>query len=224
MAAGGALVLLEIRRGERIAAVLLSNGETLEVAPEALPPDLPAAGTEVSAALLESLREAAARKRVARRVFELLGQRLRSVARLSAKLTAEGFAPSAVAAVLEQFAREGLVDDRGFAEAFCRDALRARAVGSLWLRARLAAQGVGAADAQAALSSVLPPGVEAEQARCAAAKRWRRLEERGPAAQAKVARFLVARGFPPALARRAARETVPDDPVSDQDDSQEEEW
>ncbi len=209
MAASGAPRLLGVVRAERAVTITQSDGETREVAPDALPPDLPAAGTEVPAALLERLRAAAVRKRAARRVFELLDRRRWTAARLRARLAAEGFGPEAVEPVLADFAREALVDDRRTAEAFCRDALRARPVGRLWLQARLAAQGVGAAEAAAAIAATLPPEREAELARGAAAARWRRERSGGAAATARVARFLAARGFPPALAGRAAREAAP---------------
>ncbi len=210
MSAAGEPILVECRRQESVVTLILDDGETLELAPDALPSDLPAAGTPVPAALLEKLREAAARKRLARRIFALLDRRPWTVARLRRKLTGEGFGPAVIDAVMARFIAEELVSDRRFAEAFCRDALRAKPVGTRWLRARLAAQGVPADTAAAAAGEALPPEAERELARTAAVARWRRGKaQRGPAATARVARFLAARGFPPAVAGRAARETAP---------------
>jgi len=210
MGAAGEPILVECRREESVVTLILDDGETLELAPDAVPSDLPAAGTPVPAALLEKLREAANRKRLARRIFALLDRRPWTVARLRRKLTGEGFGPEAVDMVLARFVSEELVSDRRFAEAYCRDALRAKPVGTRWLRARLTAQGVPFDTAAAAAAAALPPEVEGELARTAAAARWRRGGAgRGPAATARVARFLAARGFPPAVAGRAARETAP---------------
>ncbi|MHB8078618.1 MAG: regulatory protein RecX [Candidatus Krumholzibacteriia bacterium] len=209
-AAAGEPILVACRREESVVMLVLDDGETLELAPDALPSDLPAAGTPVPAALLEKLREAAARKILARRIFALLDRRPWTVARLRRKLGGEGFSSAVIDAVLARFVAEELVSDRRFADAFCRDALRAKPVGTRWLRARLTAQGVPADTAAAAAGEALPPEAERELARAAAAARWRRGGAgRGPAATARVARFLTARGFPPAVAGRAARETAP---------------
>lgn len=202
-------VLLAVARREGGVTVTLSGGETLELAPDALPAGLPPPGQAVPPDVLAQLRAAADRKAIAKRVFSLLDRRPWTLGRLRARLAADGYPEPAVAAVLARFAAEGLVDDRRFAEAFVRDALRRKAVGRLWLRARLAAQAVPAADAEAALAALLPLPRERELAARAAAERWRRAGAPTPAAVARVARFLAARGFAPALARGAARAAAP---------------
>lgn len=203
------LVLLAVARREGGVTVTLSGGETLELAPDALPAGLPPPGQAVPPDVVAQLRAAADRKAIAKRVFALLDRRPWTLGRLRARLAADGFPKSAVEAVLARFAAEGLVDDRRFAEAFVRDVLRRKAVGRQWLRARLAAQAVPAAVAEAALAELLPLPRERELAARAAAERWRRAGAPTPAAVARVARFLAARGFAPALARGAARAAAP---------------
>jgi SOS response regulatory protein OraA/RecX len=50
---------------------------------------------------------------------------------------------------------------------------------------------------------------EAQAAHAAAARRWRRERELDARAEARVARFLASRGFPPRLCREAARAAKP---------------
>jgi len=220
-------LLLDCSRGEGVVTLTLSGGERLELAPDALPADLPAAGQPIGSDLLARLRLAAQRKAIARRVFALLDRRLWTEARLRARLAADGFEPDAVAAVLAQFAAEGLVSDRRYADAYCRDTLARKTVGRLWLLARLEAQGVPAGVAAEAVGAALPAERERASAEAAARERWGRagsggsgprgretggLRGRGAgpaAARARVARFLVSRGFAPALARLAAAATAP---------------
>jgi SOS response regulatory protein OraA/RecX len=72
-------------------------------------------------------------------------------------------------------------------------------VGRAWLLRGLRAQGISAEDARSGLDLELPVEAELELARAALRGRL----ERGPDAAARSARFLVSRGFPPAIARKA---------------------
>ncbi len=190
----------------------LSDGEILELAAESLPPALPAQGEVLSPALLEDLREAAARKNIARRVFKLLDRRLRTSRMMRRKLLEEGYSAEAVDAVLDRFEAEGIHSDRHFAEAWCRDTLRARPVGRRYLENKLRQQGVNADLAAAVVGEQLDPEDELGRCRAAAVKWWRR--QRGLAdtrTLARGVRYLLGRGFSPALSNRIIRETTPDD-------------
>ncbi len=200
-----------ISRHERPKAVSLrlDNGEILEVAHDALPPDLPGVGESISSPLLAILRTAAARKLVARRLFELLDRKLWTMARLRRKLADDGHPPEAVDAVLAQAEAAGLHSDQAFAQAFCRDALRTKAVGRSWLEVKLREKGVPAALAREVASVQLPPEREAELADRAAAQRWRRESGRDRLAMARVQRFLASRGFRAGLCGDAARRMAP---------------
>jgi len=198
----------EIEHGVRLN---LSDGETLELAAESLPPALPVAGEVVPPALLDDLREAAARKRIARRLFTLLGRRLHTRRTLSRKLREEGYPATAIDAVLERFAAEGIHSDRRFAEAWCRDTLRARPVGRRYLENKLRQQGVDADLAALVVGEQVDPEDDRQRCRQAAAKWWRR--QRGAAdlrALSRGQRFLRGRGFSPALSNQVIRATAPD--------------
>lgn len=189
----------------------LDDGEVLTVAAESLPPELPGVGGRIDSPLLEQLRLAAARKQAARRLFELLGRRLWSRARLHRKLCDEGLPAVAVAAVLDAAEAQGVHSDRLFAEAYCRDALRKRPVGRSYLQAKLRDQGVGGDLAAAVVAENLPAEQELELAGEAAQARWRRERHADQRALARVQRFLASRGFPAAVCRRAAEATRPRD-------------
>jgi len=202
--------LLSLDRGDSEARLGLSDGSVLEVAASSLPPDLPACGEVLPPPLLDALREAAVRKQIARRLFRELDRRLRTRADLRARLLAAGFPPGPVDEVLDRFAETGVHSDRRFAEAWCRDALRARPVGRRLLADRLARSGVPPDLADAVAAEQLPAGDEPELARRAARAWWRR--QRGEVdarALARGQRFLIGRGFPPGTAGDAVRATAP---------------
>lgn len=181
-----------------------------ELAPDSVPAELPPVGGVLTEAQHRAIALAAARKRVARRLFVLLDRRLRSVAALQRKLVAEGHPPEAVTQVLASMQEQGLHSDRQYAEAYCRDCLLSRAVGRGYLEAKLRGQGVSAAVARAASNAVLDAARESELAWQAARNRWRKLgAERGPRVLAKVVRHLQGRGFAAGLAVKAARDTQP---------------
>lgn len=203
-------ILASVEERPGTVVIRLSDGEVLEVAPDAVPVDMPPVGGSLGSPLLHGLRAAAARKAAARRLFELLDRRLQSRARLRRKLVDDGHPEDAADAVLDQAEAAGLHSDRVFAEAFCRDALRTRPVGAFWLEAKLRDKGVAATLAAAVAREALTPETERDLAEQAARQRWRRERESGPRAEARVQRFLASRGFPAGLCRTATRATRPD--------------
>jgi len=201
-----------LRLEERPGSVLidLDSGETLEVAPSAVPPDMPGVGGSVSSPLLHALRAAAARKAAARDLFRLLDRKLWTSSRLRRKLHDLGHEDSAVEAVLQRAEEQGLHSDRDFADAFCRDTLRTKAVGRAWLESRLRQKGVPPSLAGDVAARNLPSELETELADAAAERRWRRETGRDQRALARVQRFLASRGFPGGMAARAARAARPE--------------
>ncbi len=193
-----------------VAVLRFADGETLEIAATSLPPDLPAVGRPVGPELLERLREAAERKRIARRVFALLDRRLYPLAALRAKLDEYGFDPGRSDEVLAEFSARGLHSDLHFAEAFCRDTLSRKPVGRHYLLARLRRHRVPESVAREAVDAVLDDRRQESLARRAAEVRWRRGgTASGRRGLAAVVRFLHGRGFPVGLSRRVAGEMEP---------------
>jgi regulatory protein len=197
--------LVRVREEPGAVILELDSGETLAIAPDAVPDQLPAAGGSLSSPLLASLREAAARKLAARRLLELLDRRLWTTARLRRKLLEEGHPPEAADAVIARAEAQGLHSDRQYATAFCRDTLRRKAVGRGWLETRLREKGIAAELAADCAALALPADRERELALAAATGRWRRERGRDARAEARVLRFLGSRGFAPGLCRDAVR-------------------
>ena len=205
------LRLAGVRQESGTVIVTLDSGETLELAPESVPGNLPAVGESISSPLLHEIRQAAERKQIARRLFRLLDRRLQPVARLRDKLLDDGCDETALDDVLEQMARQGLYSDRVYAEAWCRDTLLSKAVGRRYLVDKLWRKRVPRHEAEAAVGAVLSPEHEQELAEQAAADRWRRIRgDRDRKAEAKVIRFLLGRGFSPQQAYQAAQQSKPD--------------
>lgn len=203
-------LLLAIRRELGAVVLVLAPDEELELAPDAVPPDLPAPGAILADDLVAHLRRAADRKRAARRILAILDRHLVPPSRLRRRLAEEGHEPAAVEEVLEQMASRGLYSERHFADAWCRDTLRAKAVGRFFLESKLREKGISVGAARAAAADALDRETEAELAHRAAAGRWHRMA--GPAdrrAEARVVRFLQGRGFGGVLAGRAMRDTRP---------------
>ena len=203
----GARILVELKARSRSVVVRFADGEVLEVAPDALPAEMPDVGGTCSAPLVHSLREAAARKTVAQVLFRLLDRRRWTRSRLRRKLLDDGNPPTAVEDVLEDASRQGLLDDRDYAAAFCRECLNAKAVGPLWLVKKLREKGVPAALAADVVAAIVPRERERELAVAAAEKRWRREQACDERARSRVLRFLASRGFSTELAYDAMRRT-----------------
>jgi len=207
-----ATTLVSLEGDDGTVRVVLSDGSELELAAESLPPALPVPGQALSAETVAALRQAADRKTAARLVFALLDRRLRTRRDLQRKLEAAGVDPEAAAAVLDRFEAQGLHSDRHFAAAWCRDAVRAKAVGRRWLEAKLRDKGVAAELAAEVAADTLTAEEERAAARHAAVAWWRRRggDPGDPRVLAKGVRFLIGRGFPAGEARRALGEAAAD--------------
>ena len=206
-----ARIIVGLVRQQGAVVIRLDDGETIEVAPDALPPDLPEVGGSLGSPLLVVLREAAARKLAARHLFSLLDRSLQTRARLRRKLLDAGHPDDAVNAVLDQAEAAGLYSDRQFAEAFCRDTLRSKPVGCVWIENKLRQKGVPRDVAADVVRGMLDKGWERELAEKAAIGRWRREAGRDRLALARVQRFLASRGFSAAVCRAAATSAYPPD-------------
>ena len=205
----GSARLLAVRREGETVWLDVEGGVTYELAAASVPPGLPAPGDDLSAEQHRAVAFASERKRAARRLFALLDRRLQPVARLRGRLLDEGYLPEAVTAVIEAMHAQDVHSDQRYAEAWCRDHLLNRAVGRRHLENKLRQTGIGADLARQAASDALDEHTEAELALQAATGAWRRVRGTEARDLAKVVRFLVGRGFPPALASRAARQARP---------------
>jgi regulatory protein len=91
---------------------------------------------------VETLRQEASAERVLGDAHRLLAQRQRSREELRRRLLQKGHTERAVTGVLERLARDGLLDDRAFAEAFVADKRHLGGWGAERIRRGLAQLGV----------------------------------------------------------------------------------
>jgi SOS response regulatory protein OraA/RecX len=204
-------ILLKVEARPGAVILRFADGQSLEVAPDAVPCGALEAGTSIDEPTMAYLREAAERKAAARRLLDMLARRLDSRQRLRFKLCEKGLSASAVDAVLDQAEARGLCSDRLFAAAYCRDVLRTRLVGRRWIEEKLRGKGVAAPLAATVAAEELALDRERELALQAASGRWKRERGRDDRALARVQRFLISRGFLPATANAAARQGRPSD-------------
>ncbi len=142
--------------------------------------------------------------------LRLLARREHSRAELRRKLCRGGRPEALVERVLEALAREGLQDDRRFAEAYLRSR-RERGYGPLRVAVELRQRGVD----RELVERVLAEEGEAEGPWAAVLERARRqrfgaARPRDEAERARQARFLQQRGFPLALVLEALGEAAPE--------------
>ncbi|OPZ31542.1 MAG: recombination regulator RecX [Lentisphaerae bacterium ADurb.BinA184] len=155
------------------------------------------------------------------RALRLLEQRPHAVAELRRKLLQRGFLRGVVESVLADLERLGLLDDAAVARDACAAALqRPAALGRGRILANLRRHGIAADVAQSALREAgadADAPDELERALAAAQTKLRLLtRETDPRRRRdKLARFLLARGFAPGIAREAVDRLAagdPDDP------------
>ena len=145
--------------------------------------------------------------------------RWRSREELRTRLAKAGFEPVEVEGALEDLERTGLIDDQRFAREMVRSQASGRLAGDRAIRSALRRTGVAPEDVETALADAPD---EAIRARDLAERRARSMGAIAPdAAYRRLFGQLARRGYPPGLARDAAREALaavrgPDDvPESD---------
>jgi regulatory protein len=202
--------LLDVQEHQGTVRLVLDSGDSFEMAASSVPEGIPSVGEMVSVPVLGEIRDAAERKRVARKIFAMLDRCLQPVARIQGKLEERGFRSETIQAVLEQMEDRGLYSDRNYAEAYCRDCLLSKAVGRRYLVSKLREKRVPVSLAQEVVTEILDRDQEIELAKRAARLRWKRM--RGASdhkAIAKVVRYLMGRGFDVGLANSCARSEEP---------------
>jgi regulatory protein len=138
--------------------------------------------------------------------FDLLARKSWSGRELSRRLRRRGASPEIAQSVVADLAGRGYVDDQAFARWWAEARARGRRVGSRRLRQELSAKGIPREMAEAAIASAFEEIGESERALQAARRRLPALL-RGPRARvsARLADYLLRRGYPAAAVRQAVR-------------------
>jgi regulatory protein len=147
------------------------------------------------------------RKDIHERALGLLAVRQRSRKELERRLVQAGFEADAVATELERLEQVGLIDDAAFAAAVVESRMGARGESRRAVGIKLQQAGVDREVALAALDEA--PDAEQDRADRLAESRAVRVVGLDPATGfARVSGFLMRRGYPPAVARQAARRAL----------------
>lgn len=166
------------------------------------PQNRPASGG-VSALSPEERELHQARKRATR----LLAARDRSHAELEERLAGAGFAAAAIARVLAEFTKAGLLNDAALADRTLRRELDRAPAGRSLLRGRLERKGIDEQLTDQAVESAVGKQDELAQAVRAAALRLHRISDASRLADGVLAGrlvgFVARRGFEPDVAREA---------------------
>ncbi|MCL3860169.1 regulatory protein RecX [Actinotalea sp. K2] len=143
-------------------------------------------------------------------VLRLLTGAPRSRHQLAEALTRRGIEEAVVERVLDRFTDVGLIDDAEYAQMLVRSQLESRGLARRALAVELQRKGVGADEAEAALSTVSAEDEE-QRARDLLRKRWATGARLDPEVRARRAMGMLARkGYPMGLASRLVREMVDD--------------
>jgi regulatory protein len=138
--------------------------------------------------------------------FDLLARKSWSGRELTRRLRRRGAPPEIARSVVADLTARGYVDDQAFARWWAEARARGRRIGSQRLRQELAARGIPREMAEAAIAAAFEEVGEAERALQAGRRRLPGLLRGQPArAPARLADYLVRRGYPPAVVRQTVR-------------------
>ena len=147
------------------------------------------------------------RKDIHERALGLLAVRQRSRRELERRLVQAGFELEAVTAELDRLEQAGLVDDAAFAAALVESRMGTRGESRRAVGIKLQQAGVDRDVALAALDEA--PDDEQQRADRLAETRATRVSGLDPATGfARISGFLMRRGYPPGVARQAARRAL----------------
>jgi len=138
--------------------------------------------------------------------FDLLARKSWSGRELTRRLRRRGASAEIARAVVADLTERGYVDDRAFARWWAEARARGRRVGSHRLRQELLAKGIPREMAEAAIAAAFEEVGEPERALEAGRRRLPGLLRGQPArAPARLADYLLRRGYPAATVRHAVR-------------------
>lgn len=164
--------------------------------------------------MLDGGERKTAKKDCHERALGLLAVRQRSRRELERRLLQAGFDADEVTGVLERLERVGLIDDEAFARSVAEHGFGTRKESHRVVAGRLWAAGVAPETTSAVLAEIGDD--EQERADALAASRVARLASLPPEkALPRLASFLARRGYPPDIARQAARKALATDDIEE---------
>jgi regulatory protein len=151
-------------------------------------------GQAITAERLEEVARAETRSRAREDAYRLLSYRSRSEKEISDRLQRRGYEPDVIAETVERLRASGFLDDDQFALRWVES--RGKTRGRAALAFELRQKGVDGETAARALSEAQPVETERDAARLAAVKKvGERPADRSREARARLAAYLMRRGF-----------------------------
>ncbi len=151
--------------------------------------------------------------------FDLLARKAWGTRELGQRLRRRGAPAEVVQSVVADLQSRGYLDDAAFARQWAEARAGGRRVGSVRLRQELAAKGIPRELVAAAVEAAFEESPELDRALDAGRRRLPALRRSAPdRAPAKLAAYLLRRGYAPSIARRAVKQLTavdPDDPSAD---------
>ena len=151
-----------------------------------------------------------------RAAFDLLARKAWSLRELTQRLERRGAPDEVARAVVADLQSRGYLDDEGFARWWAQARAEARRVGSVRLRQELLAKGVPRGLASAAVEAAFEEVPELDRAMAAGRRRLTGLVRAGRGrVPARLADYLLRRGYPPAVAARVVKTLLAGRPGAD---------
>jgi len=166
-------------------------------------------GVELTSAALADIVKEDNRYRAYALAIAYLGFRPRTGKEIERYLSRKELEGEPIAYAIERLKQERLIDDADYAQRFARSRLRAGGKGRLLIKQELKQRGVDKGTAAAAAAEL---DHDAEQAAAdrIAEKRWRSMSGESFDKYRKLAQFLLRRGFPGEVAKKAINRAMTD--------------
>jgi regulatory protein len=141
--------------------------------------------------------------------FELLARKAWSTRELTRRLCRRGAPLETARAVVADLQSRGYLDDEAFARSWAEARAQGRGIGSLRLSRELSARGVPREFVPPAVEAAFHEGSEEDRALEAARRRLPSLRRAAPdRAPARLASYLLRRGYPPSMVRRVVKRVI----------------
>lgn len=165
-------------------------------------------GRRLTAEEWDELRKSEETEQAYRASLGLLNHKARTRKELEEALKRKAFSSDAIAACLDRLKNHRLIDDTAYATRYADQKVTFQRKGSRLVKQELLRRGVGKNDVEQALSS-LDAETERASALALARKRWPSVKGASRREREyKLMAVLQRRGFPPAMARDAARQAA----------------
>ena len=138
------------------------------------------------------------KQRIRERALRILAYRKRSVKELKTRLIKIGFDKDLVREIIEEFVRDGALNDDDFTEAFVADYTNLKPKGNIFISRELAKRGIS----QEAIQSALRMRDENQIVKDFLRKKLSHFNVKNPKDRQKILRRLLSRGFTPSIVYR----------------------